>query len=153
MQKRNPVTVILLSLITFGIYQLYWFVVTRREMVKKGYKIPSIWWVLAPLLGFFGVALLQFLGRFVISSADVDTGSTVINLISSLVGLAAILAIIPVAIYWMWQYCKAVEGVTKRNFEASLAFFVWLLLAFFGVAFIWSGIAQDYFNKIGSRKT
>jgi uncharacterized membrane protein YjgN (DUF898 family) len=35
MTKRNPVVVLLLTLITFGIYGIYWEVVTKGEMVKN----------------------------------------------------------------------------------------------------------------------
>lgn len=49
MQKRNPIAVILLSLVTFGIYGIYWEVVTKGEMVKKGADIPTAWLIIVPI--------------------------------------------------------------------------------------------------------
>ncbi len=49
MQKRNPIAVALLSLITFGIYALYWTVKTKGEMNAKGANIPTAWIIIVPL--------------------------------------------------------------------------------------------------------
>jgi Domain of unknown function (DUF4234) len=49
MQKRNPIAVVLLTLVTFGIYGIYWEVVTKGEMVKKGADIPTAWLIIVPI--------------------------------------------------------------------------------------------------------
>ena len=53
MQHRGPVMVFFLSLITFGIYELVWFVKTKNEMNTKGAKIPTAWLLIIPLIGYF----------------------------------------------------------------------------------------------------
>ncbi len=53
MQHRGPVMVLFLSLITFGIYSLVWFVKTKNEMNTKGAKIPTAWLLIIPLIDYF----------------------------------------------------------------------------------------------------
>ncbi|MCB9834539.1 DUF4234 domain-containing protein [Candidatus Nomurabacteria bacterium] len=50
MQKRNPVAVVILSFITFGIYQLYWFVVTKDELNQRGGDVPTAWLIIIPFV-------------------------------------------------------------------------------------------------------
>lgn len=42
--------VLLLSLITLGIYGIYWEVVTKKEMVSQGADIPTAWLIIIPLV-------------------------------------------------------------------------------------------------------
>jgi len=53
MKKRNPILVILLSLITFGIYSLVWSVMTKDEMNAKGATIPTAWLIIIPLVSYY----------------------------------------------------------------------------------------------------
>ena len=53
MTKRSVVAVIVLSLITFGIYGIYWFVATKNEMVYRGASIPTGWLVIIPILNIY----------------------------------------------------------------------------------------------------
>jgi cytochrome bd-type quinol oxidase subunit 2 len=52
MTKRSPITVVLLSVITFGIYALVWQVQTKNEL-NKSYAagIPTAWLILVPIVG------------------------------------------------------------------------------------------------------
>jgi hypothetical protein len=43
MTKRSVAAVILLTLVTLGIYGLVWTVKTKNEMVKCGASIPTAW--------------------------------------------------------------------------------------------------------------
>ncbi len=60
MKNRSLVAVFLLSVITLGLYELYWLVATRNEMVAKfGAKIPSgVYAVVVNLLQLVGLAAL-----------------------------------------------------------------------------------------------
>jgi FtsH-binding integral membrane protein len=49
MTQRSVAMVIILSIITFGIYSLYWFVVTKDEMNRSGAQIPTAWLLLIPI--------------------------------------------------------------------------------------------------------
>jgi hypothetical protein len=42
--------VILLSIITFGIYYLVWLVTTKNQMNTKGAQIPTAWLLIIPLV-------------------------------------------------------------------------------------------------------
>jgi len=49
MTKRSPVAVFVLSIITLGIYALYWLVRTKTEMNSSGASIPTAWYLIIPL--------------------------------------------------------------------------------------------------------
>lgn len=51
MKHRNPLVVFILSMITCGIYYLYWLVKTKGEMNRKGEKIPTAFILLIPIIG------------------------------------------------------------------------------------------------------
>jgi len=51
--KRNIFLVYLFSVITFGIYYLYWLVSTKNEMNDKGTKIPPSWLIIVPIANFY----------------------------------------------------------------------------------------------------
>lgn len=52
MQPRSPVTVILLTLVTLGIYALVWHVKTKNEMNRVYVaEIPTAWLLLVPFVG------------------------------------------------------------------------------------------------------
>ena len=50
MQHRNPIIVILLSIITLGIYSLVWLVTTKNQMNAKGAQIPTAWLIIIPFV-------------------------------------------------------------------------------------------------------
>lgn len=55
-KERNPWVVLLLSLITLGIYGIYWIVATTNELREKSDEAPSPWLLLLfliPLVNFF----------------------------------------------------------------------------------------------------
>ena len=49
MNKRSVAAVVLLTLFTFGIYSLVWFVKTKNEMVQHGADIPTAWLIIVPI--------------------------------------------------------------------------------------------------------
>ena len=49
MKNRSPIAVVLLTIVTFGIYGLYWEVSTKQEMVNKGADIPTAWLLIVPV--------------------------------------------------------------------------------------------------------
>ena len=52
MMPRSPVTVLVLSIVTFGVYALIWQVKTKNEM-NQAYaaEIPTAWLLLVPFVG------------------------------------------------------------------------------------------------------
>ena len=53
MTKRSVVAVILFTLITFGIYHLYWYVKTKNEMNAQGANIPTAWLLIIPIANIY----------------------------------------------------------------------------------------------------
>jgi hypothetical protein len=49
MTKRSPALVFFATALT-GIYGIWWLIKTRSEMVERGAKIASAWYLLIPLL-------------------------------------------------------------------------------------------------------
>lgn len=52
-KKRNPVWVVIFSIITCGIYLIYWFVQTKEEIKSLGAEIPSAWLIIVPIANIY----------------------------------------------------------------------------------------------------
>lgn len=52
-KHRNPVAIIVLSIITLGIYAIYWTVKTKEEMNSLGASIPTAWLIIVPLANIY----------------------------------------------------------------------------------------------------
>ena len=50
MKNRSVAAVVILTIITFGIYGLVWHVKTKNEMNMQGADIPTAWYLLVPIL-------------------------------------------------------------------------------------------------------
>ena len=48
MKKRNPALVLVFSILTIGVYAIYWFTSTRSEMMATGSTIPPPWHIVVP---------------------------------------------------------------------------------------------------------
>src|SRR5689334_19478372 len=53
MSKKSPVLVLILGLITCGIYHLYWLVATKGEMNRNGATIPTAWLIIVPFVNLY----------------------------------------------------------------------------------------------------
>jgi hypothetical protein len=53
MHKREPLLVFLLSIITFGIYGLVWYVWTKHEMNRAGAQIPTCLLLIIPFVNWY----------------------------------------------------------------------------------------------------
>jgi len=58
MTEQNPVTVLVLSLVTGGIYYLFWLVKIRAELVRGGADIPTPWLVIVPIAVYWFIWVL-----------------------------------------------------------------------------------------------
>lgn len=50
---RGPIAIIILSVITFGIYAIYWIFMTKKEINDMGAKIPTAWLSLIPIVNIY----------------------------------------------------------------------------------------------------
>ncbi len=48
--KRDPIMVLIFTIITFGIYGIYWYVMTKLEMNESGADIPTAWLIILPII-------------------------------------------------------------------------------------------------------
>ena len=55
MTKRSAALVALFTLFTVGIYQIYWYVVTKGEMVERGADIPTAWLLIIPIANIYWI--------------------------------------------------------------------------------------------------
>lgn len=53
MKRRSPALVFFLPIITFGIYGLVWYVMTKNEMNAQGAKIPTAWLIIVPFANIY----------------------------------------------------------------------------------------------------
>ena len=48
--NRSPIMVLLLTIITFGIYAIYWHIKTAWELKDCGADIPTAWLIIIPII-------------------------------------------------------------------------------------------------------
>lgn len=53
MTRRSPIVVLILSLITLGIYAIVWYVATKREMNRLGARVPTAWLIIIPIINIY----------------------------------------------------------------------------------------------------
>lgn len=154
----------ILEILTLGIYRLYFFVKTRREIMnlKPEVNIMTPAFLFAPLLSMI-IGMIMMVG-FVVSSIDNTTcvpnssqtsetalsgpPSTVCTGGGNISFMIAFYLLFFVAfglfVVWLWSYSKGVEAVT----EGKLSFALILLLLIVVPDGIDILILQDYYNKI-----
>ncbi len=49
LQYRSPVMLVILTIVTFGLYGLYWEIVTKGELNDSGADIPTAWLIIIPI--------------------------------------------------------------------------------------------------------
>lgn len=161
MKKRNPFVVFILSIITFGIYDIYWLVKTKKVLNKEtSIHTPTIWLLFLPaILGV--IALIVFI---VVAAGDhtstVTTtnslyGSNNLNLNTTSSGSAgavliifglyaiATIAFLFITFFWFFKFSKAINQYTHGQMGTGVTFLLLWLLHFIGVA-----IVQDTFNDM-----
>jgi hypothetical protein len=52
-QKRSLLQIILLTICTFGIYSIYWGVVTKRELNQAGAHVPNSFLMILPIINLY----------------------------------------------------------------------------------------------------
>jgi len=144
MKHRSPFLVFLLSMVTFGLYNIYWLADTRDGLVRStNVKVPSIWILFSPLAVLFLIGIVM--GVVSVSLGANDPGSAgehVTNVISVLGSFVAVLLIIPLQVYWYWKFSKAVGVYTRGHMSAGSSLLLIILLGVIGIA-----IVQDSLNN------
>ncbi len=53
MRNRSVVAVLLFSILTLGIYAIYWMVSTKNEMNRAGSRVPTGWLLIIPIVSIY----------------------------------------------------------------------------------------------------
>ncbi len=91
---RNPVLVFFYMLMTFGVYNFFWFLSLKKGLQKSGIETATLWWFMLPVVGMiiiyirFSEALeektkrtfwLWFLIFFFLNGLDVVVNQAILN--------------------------------------------------------------------------
>lgn len=165
MKKRVIWKMFALTILTLGIYRLYWFIKTRKEMMTLNpkVKIMSPWFFLIPVIivtvsiGIFLVSLIQTYDSVGQCNLPASGNSSAYVQGSSpcpgepepavwpmILLYVSFLLIWPLAAIWLWSYSKGVEVITKGKTSFAMSLVV-LLLVPDGIDIL---IIQDGFNKL-----
>lgn len=131
MKKINIWVVLLLNIVTLGIYTLFWTLSRRREMIAHyRQSIPSAGWFVCATAIFYASIVLTW------------WGSSVAGDLQAIIGLITLPVIIfgfVVAIWWVWQFGKAAASVASIPAGWSLALYITTII-------FMSVFLQYYFN-------
>ncbi len=148
MKRRNPLTVLLLSLVTLGIYMLVWLYKTQREIVaelqdKKA--IPPLTILFSPLFAMLGIAIVTVFVK-AITNGQGGWGVTT----TMIFVLLFIIALI-VPFFWFYKYAEAVHLLVPQT-ETSYLYVLWVVMNLLGVGFVWPLLVQTELNKYIDRQ-
>ena len=161
----------LLQVVTLGIYRLYYFIKTRREIMDRNPKIK----IMSPAFLFvpIGIVIISIVALIVVTigtaashastscaststySTQYTTGSTDTVLQSCSSSSAApfiMIIVLYLAIFvgfilfviWEWSYSHGVDAITEGKLGFALSLII-LILVPDGIDIL---IIQDYFNKL-----
>lgn len=145
MKHRNIMAVIFFSLITLGIYDLFWLVSVKKELNEKtSVHTPTLWLLFAPVL----LIIVGIIAMVVVAGASSGTAlagqtNAAAAIITILFYLVVLFAIIPITFYWFFRFSKAVGAYTGGELNTAVTFILLYLLRFIGIAVI-----QDKFNDM-----
>lgn len=141
MKQRNVMAVIFLSIITLGIYDLFWLANTKKTLNEQtDVKVPSMWLLFAPIIGIFVVAVMSI---FTAGSTADGSSFRAASIFELVVGLVTVLGILPITFYWFLKFSKAVNHYTRGELNTAITFILLWILRFIGLAII-----QDKFNDM-----
>jgi len=115
--------VIVLSLVTFGIYPFVWVVRRRNEMVTRGkFSIPHWLWLLLPWL-FLIVTVVPFI---FLAYGTTKSHEQMLYLGVGYILLASIFCY-AITVWWFYKFGKAVERVVDGKITAGWILAYWIM--------------------------
>lgn len=161
MKNRVIWKMLVLTIVTLGIYRLYWFVKTRREMMDKDSSIK----ILSPFILIFPFILVAASVIFLIFSTfksfndipeycenyrsssysiprecEIGSGSA----LPIIFLYVSIFLVFPFVLAWLWGYSKGVEKITNEKMSFAMSLLI-LYVVPDGIDIL---LVQDAFNKI-----
>lgn len=132
--------VLLLTVVTFTIYNIFWTVQRRNEIVASTkLKIPHWRLYVLPILG---MGLLFSIDRAVLP-ADPAAPLEGFQLTYSIISSIVYLALIVICAWWIWQFAKAYHKLVNGRVAKGWVFVYWLFLDLF-----FAPVLQYYLNRL-----
>jgi hypothetical protein len=149
MKNRNPVTVFLLSIVTLGIYDIYWLVQTKKVLNKETkFHTPTIWLLFAPAVllipGYVGLFInisKQTSDAYYASSSSAPLPHPALFFVSFITIFLGFLSAFFISAFWFFKFSKAVNEYTRGKMSTAVTFLILWLIHLIGVALV-----QDAFN-------
>lgn len=133
---------IVLSLVTFGIYNTVWFARRRDEMVKNyNVTIPHWWWLITPSL----ISLSIILILFFIQITNPSPAGAIIALTPLMIFPFVMSGIF---LWWLWQFGKAAEKITQGKVTLG-----WVMIYALLLGGCIQYVLQYYFNRLPKKPT
>lgn len=158
MKHRSPIAVFFLSIITFGIYDLYWLVKTKSVLNQKTkYHTPTIWLLVLPVVVLVAayIGLIAFASHSgssttttnIYGTTTTSSTSTLKHPVEFFVSLGAIvvgwIAYLLISVFWLFRFSKAINQYTKGKMSTAVTFLILWVIHLIGVALV-----QDTFNDM-----
>jgi hypothetical protein len=138
--------VLVLSIITFGIYMIYWLYITRKELTAKTQGQVKSWPVFVLFTPIIAIVLmvLGYAAMAQVSPSDPTSSDSLYFLLSSVL----VLAIIIIPFFWFYKFTKLVSAATPHM--SNNLYLFWVLLSLLGVGIIWPVLVQSHLNSANS---
>jgi len=151
LHERSVVEVVVLSIVTFGIYQLYWMYITNKELGESKQDVVPVKWFIIPVVILVGMiiiaATLLIIGAVLGKESDVGTAiaatGAVFMFLTYTLFLPAFFAIYGYWIYWLYKFSQAIDKLTKEKVQFLVTFLLGLLVG----GIIWTAITQHLLNE------
>ena len=146
MKKIAIWKVILLLIITAGLYSIFWFARNRKYLLKhNAQKIPNWTWLLSiPIIYGAGCIVgFTYLVTAIIGGGDIAssvTGYNVSIFVGCLIGLA-------IYLWWLSYFAEGIETATHGRVPQWLSVLIGLFIGPFVIA-----IHQYYINRLNANK-
>lgn len=122
LKERSVVEVVILSLVTLGIYQLYWMYETNNELRESKRDVAPIKWFLIPIAVLIGLVIMAaislliggIIGESTVGQIFIGFGAVLFFLMYVLF-LPAYFAMYGYWVYWLYKFSKALEVESKKH--------------------------------------
>lgn len=145
MKKRNLGIMVLLSIVTLGIYLIVWTYKTRKEMVERlqdPKAIPPFWYLFAPLI----ILIVDIIIFFFLADSYNGQVEGVAVYVGGLIGIICSIALLVIPFFWYYRYFKALHRISAHS-DPVLLYVFWVISMVVGLPF-WVLLTQNEINKV-----
>lgn len=145
MKKIAIWKIILLSIITLGVYTIVWFALRRTELIQRsGQRLPHWLWLILPAFAGF----ILWVGSLILiySLLSGDPGRQYDWMMLSTYSCLILLPF-GISLWWVDRFGQAVQHITSNRIPV-----LWTMLVYFFLGPAVIIIHQYYFNRITSKE-